>query len=62
MIQHEVVDLVDIEKVEIARPGRGNAHLIIEKPMAAHGLHSRIPLRAHQVLPPLVTQAHYGTV
>ena len=62
MIQHEIVDLIHVEKIEVAGARRGNSHLVVEQPMAAHRLHPRVMLRTHQVLAPLLAQTHNSAI
>ena len=62
MIEHEVVDLIHVKKVEVPGARRSNSHFVVEQPVAADGLHAHFFLRAHEVLAPLLAQSHDSAV
>ena len=62
VVEHEVVDLIDVEEVEVACAGGGNAHLVVEEAVAADRLHSGVAAGADQIFAPLVAEADDGAV
>ena len=50
VVEHEVVDLVDVEEIEVSGSSWGNAHLVVEEAVAANGLDSGFVVDADEIL------------
>ena len=46
VVQHEIVDLVHVKKIEFSGTCRSDPHLVVEETVAPDGLHSRVALHS----------------
>ncbi len=62
VVEHEIVDLVNIKEIEVSCSASGDPHFIIKKTVAAYGPDSSLPLYSQQVLTPLISKTNDGPV
>jgi hypothetical protein len=62
VVEHEIVDLIDVEEVEVPGAGSSDSHFIVEQAMAADRRDAGLFVNPNQVLPPLLAQSHHRAI
>ena len=62
VIEHVIVDLIHIEKIECPCPVRSNSHLVVKQAVAPNRFHSHVATCAHQVFAPLLPKSNNSAV